>query len=67
MFNREKLRCFLDEQRMTNTALANYLGVTEGMVRHILCGLKQPSLAMTVEIARLIGCTVDELVVKEEI
>ena len=62
MFNRKKLSDYMKKENMTNVALANKLGVSEGAVRHILVGIKQPSLAMTTELARMIGCTVDELV-----
>lgn len=62
MFNRKKLSDYMKKENMTNVALANKLGVSEGAVRHILVGIKQPSLAMTAELARMMGCTVDELV-----
>lgn len=62
MFNRKKLSEYMKENKITNVALAQSLGVSEGAVRHIVVGIKQPSLAMTAEFARMIGCTVDELV-----
>ncbi len=56
----------MKENNITNVALAKKLGVTEGAVRHILVGIKQPSLIIACEIAELMGCTVDELVVRAE-
>ena len=56
----------MKEKGMTNVALAKQLGVSEGAVRHIIVGIKQPSLAMANEIAQMMGCTVDELIVREE-
>ena len=47
-------------------ALAKKFCVSEGAIRHILVGYKQPSLIMTVDIARMMGCSVDELVTNLE-
>ena len=66
LFNGKKLSDFMKEKGMTNVALAKQLGVSEGAVRHIIVGIKQPSLAMANEIAQMMGCTVDELIVREE-
>ena len=66
MFNGKKLFDFMKKKGMTNVALAKLLGVSEGAVRHIIVGIKQPSLAMANEIAQMMGCTVDELIVKDE-
>lgn len=62
MFNGEKLSAFMKREGMTNVALAKKLGVSEGAVRHIIVGIKQPSLYMACEIAQMMGCTVDDLV-----
>ncbi len=67
MFNKKKLSDFMKEKGITNVAMAQKLGVSEGAVRHILVGVKQPSLAMTVELAQIMGCTVNDLVVSQEI
>lgn len=66
MFNGKKLEKYLKENKITNVALAKMLGVSEGAVRHIIVGIKQPSLAMATELARMMGVTVDELLVKDE-
>ena len=64
MFNGKKLEKYLKRNGITNVALAKQLGVSEGAVRHILVGIKQPSFAMACELADMMGCTVDELRVK---
>ena len=64
MFNGKKLAEYLKQNGITNVALAKQLGVSEGAVRHILVGIKQPSFAMACELADMMGCTVDELRVR---
>ena len=66
MFNGIKLAEFLKANGITNVALAKKLGVSEGAVRHIIVGIKQPSLAMACELSELMGCTLDELIVHPE-
>lgn len=66
MFNGKKLEKYLRDNDITNVAFAKMLGVSEGAVRHIIVGIKQPSLGMAQEIAQIMGCTVDELIIKEE-
>lgn len=65
MFKREKLQKYMKESGKGASALAREFGVTEGAIRHIVSGIKQPSLAMTVQLADMMGCSVDELCVKE--
>ena len=66
MFNRERLSEYLKKNKITQLGFARMLGVTEGAVRHIVVGIKQPSLDMTVRIAQLMGCTVNDLVIIPE-
>ena len=66
MFDRNKLSDFMKEKEISASEMARRLYVSEGAVRHILTGLKQPSLAMTVQLAEMMGCSVDELLVREE-
>ena len=66
MFNGIKLAEFPKANGITNVALAKRLGVSEGAVRHIIVGIKQPSLAMACELSELMGCTLDELIVHPE-
>lgn len=62
MFQGEKLKRYLEENGISQLAFAKKLGCSEGAVRHIIVGLKQPSLAMVTDIAREMGCTIDDLV-----
>ena len=64
MFNGKKLSEYLKEHGMSQSALAKRLGCSEGAVRHIIVGMKQPSLAMLTEIARLMDCKLDDLVIE---
>lgn len=66
LFNGKKLEAYLKEQGISQNAFAKQLGCSEGAVRHIIVGIKQPSLAMLGDIARLTGCKLDELVIKTE-
>ena len=66
MFNREKLKIFMKQNRISASSLARDLYVSEGCIRHIMSGLKQPSLAMAAQIANKMACTVDSLVISEE-
>ena len=64
MFNRKKLKEYMKKQGITQSQMARELGVSESAVRHIATGLKQPSLAMTIEFAEMMGCAIDDLVIK---
>ena len=66
MFNRKKFTSYLNENKVSYSELARKFGVSEGTIRHIAVGLKQPSLAMTCDIAELMGCNVDDLLEKEK-
>ena len=65
MFNRMKLSEWMEEQELTNCELAKQLGVSEAAIRHIRLGIKQPSLGMAVELAQLMECKLDDVVVTE--
>ena len=64
MFNGKMLDDYMKKNGITNVALAKRLGCSEGAVRHIIVGIKQPSLAMASELAEMMECTVDELICK---
>ena len=66
MFDGKKLKEYMEKNGITNVALAKTLGVSEGAVRHIIVGAKQPSLGMANELAQMMGVTVDELIKKED-
>ena len=64
MFNSEKLKIYLHSNGLTQSEMARRLGVTEGTVRHIIIGIKQPSFYMACQIADIMNCTLDDLRVK---
>lgn len=66
MFNSRKLATYMKENKVSNVALAKKFGVSEGAIRHIIVGIKQPSLFMAVEIAKMMGCKVDDLIIELE-
>ena len=61
MFDGEKFARYIKDSGLTNAAMARRLGISEGAVRHIIVGVKQPSLYMAYEISRMMGCSVDAL------
>ena len=61
MFDRKKLADYLKENGISKVELAKRVGVTEGHVRHIISGVKQPSLATAKAIAVMMGCSIDDL------
>ena len=67
MFNGKKLGEYLKKNGISQNAFAKRLGCSEGAVRHIIVGMKQPSLAMLTEIAKIMNCKLDELVIKTEV
>lgn len=67
MFNKEKLIAFMKEKNLSAAEVARDLGVSSGMIRNITYGIKQPSLAMTAQFSDMIGCKVDDLVLRETI
>ena len=62
MFKGEKLKNYLKENGISQLAFAKRLGITEGTLRHIIVGIKQPSLAVVTDIACAMGCKIDDLV-----
>lgn len=62
MLNTEKVRQLMRENNMNATELAAATDVSKSMVSKILKGKAQPSFALANEIAKVFGCTIDELV-----
>lgn len=62
--DREKLLKKMEEAQMTQQALSDAVGVTQPMIGHILSGRKQPSLMLAADIARALGCKVDDLLLE---
>jgi transcriptional regulator with XRE-family HTH domain len=54
------------ELNLTQAQLADKAGVTQGAISMIERGERVPSLDVLVKIADTLGCTIDELIRKEE-
>lgn len=66
MLNRAELRRKMEQSNLSQAALGEAVGVSQQMISHILVGYKRPTLELVVGFARALGCTVDELIEKEE-
>ena len=62
MFKKEKFKEFLRDHNISMCECARRMFVTEGTIRHIIMGIKQPSLWITCQIALMMGCGLEELV-----
>ena len=49
------------ERGLSQTAIAEAVGVTSGAVSQWEAGLTNPTLETLVKVAQVLGCTVDEL------
>ena len=58
----EKLLMLLHRRGMTQTELASRVGCSQAMISHYISGTRTPSLAKLVNIAAVLGVTLDELV-----
>ena len=66
MIDRAILRQKMGEANLSQAALGEKVGVSQQMIAHILMGRKRPTLELAVSMARALGCTVDELLEREE-
>lgn len=62
-FNIKKLR---EAEGLTQTELAERLGVDQSMISHIENGRKDPGVKLLIDIAEVLHCTTDELVAKKK-
>ena len=58
----KNVKHFRELAELTQVELAKKANCTSSMITYIEKGEKLPSVALTINIARAIGCTVDELV-----
>ena len=56
----------LKAKNATQTELAKFCAVDQSMITKIIYGLKMPSIPLLVRIAEYFGCTVDELLGRDE-
>lgn len=58
----ENIKRIREENDMSQDSLAKKVGITQSYVAKIENGLKMPSMALGNAIAKVFGCTMDELV-----
>lgn len=61
----EKLAKVFEQKGMTYSDIAKEFGVSVSTVSYWMNGKKLPSLSHIVEIAGLVGCTIDDLIVSK--
>ena len=66
MVNGEKIRQLMTEKGIQNKEMAMKAGVSESMMTFIVQGLREPNVSVLVRISGVLGCTVDELIVRRE-
>lgn len=62
VFNTSKVKSLMKKNKLNQADLSRQFGVGEMFISKLMSGQKQPSLAMTKELADLLGVTIDEIV-----
>lgn len=62
MVNGKKIKEMLEKQGKSLRGIASSVGVSESMMSYIVNGLKEPSVAVLVRIAKELDCIVDDLI-----
>ena len=65
MINFKKIKALMGKKEIKDYELAAKVGVSISMMSYILNGLRTPNVQTLVRIANELGCTVDELLIKE--
>lgn len=61
----ENIRRIRTDKGITQAYLAEHAGITQAMLCQIERGTKNPSLQVGIEIARLLECTVEDLLTEK--
>ena len=64
MVNGERIKTLMNEKGITQQEMASTVGISATMMTYTIQGLREPSVTVMVRIAKRLGCTVDELLVK---
>ena len=64
MFDGAKLEKVLKEQGLSNSALADEVGVSKMFISYLIRGFKQPSVDVLVRICDALGLKTDDLIKK---
>lgn len=62
---KDNVKRFREKRELSQQQLAELIGVNQAMIHYIEAGTKVPSLAVTIGLANVFGCTIDELVGRE--
>lgn len=58
----QSVKAFMQRKSITQSDLANEVGVTQGMISLWLSGRKRPSLDNLVSLSRITGVTIEDLI-----
>ena len=64
MINGTRIKELLEEKGMKQKDLAEAIGVTEAMMTYIIKGLRDTEVTKAARMAKVLGVTVDELLVR---
>lgn len=59
----DRARSLMTEAGMTQTAMADHLGISSGALSHYLMGRRDPPVELISRMANVLGCTTDALLV----
>ena len=65
MIDSEKIKTLMEKKKIKSSEMACAVGVSGAMMTYITQGLREPNVTTLARIAAKLGCTVDELIVKE--
>lgn len=66
MIAHEKIKELMKEKGISSIQLATAVGVSQAMMSYILNGLREPNVATLARMAKMLECTVDDLLVASE-
>lgn len=66
MLNGAKMLNLMNKKKITHKELARHVGVSTVSIYNWISGNRQPRIADLVRVANTLGCTVDELLIKEK-
>ena len=64
-FDGKKFRELMDKKGLTERAVANHIGYAPSLVHFFIAGTRKPNLEQAAGMAQLVGCSVDDLLMKE--
>lgn len=65
MVNGQKIKELMLQKGMDSAEMAERVGISGAMMSYIIRGLREPNVTTLVRIAKWLGVSVDELLIKE--